>query len=53
MNSEKEIKNHSNQIRNGNKNDYKRKGHLEKMNKEPIQYTRKSITNDHVNKISL
>ena len=53
MNLKKKIKNHFDQIRNRNKNDHKRKDYFKKMNKELIQYIRKLIINDHVNKINL
>ena len=52
MNLGKETKNHLSQIRNKSKNDHKRKGHFKRMNKESIQYTRESVTNDHVNEIN-
>ena len=52
MNLKKRTKNYLDQIRNRNKNDYKREGHLKEMNEESTQYTRRSITNDHINKIN-
>ena len=52
MNSKEETKNHSDSIRNGNENDYKREGHSKRMNKESTQYIRESVTNDHVSGIN-
>ena len=53
MNSKKETKDYLNQIRNKNKNDYKRKNYFKKINKEPTQYIRRLIIDDHISKTNL
>ena len=53
MSLEERTKNHLDQIRNRNKNGYKREDHLKRMNKRSTQYTRESVTNDHINKTNL
>ena len=53
MNLKEETKNYSDQVRNRNKNGYKRKDYSKKINKRSIQYTRESTTDDHISKINL
>ena len=53
MNLKEEIKNHFSQIRNRDKNDYKRKNYFKKMNERITQYIERLIINDYINKINL
>ena len=53
MNSKEETKDYLDQIRNKNKNDYKRKNYFKKINKESTQYIRRLITDDHISKTNL
>ena len=53
MNPEKETKDHSGQIRNRDKNDHKWESHSERMDEGPVQYVRKTVTDDHVNETDL
>ena len=53
MNQKEEIKSYLDQVRNENKNNYKRENYPEKMNEESIQYIERTITNDHVDRTSL
>ena len=53
MNTRKEIKNHSRQVRDRDKNRYKRKSHSERINRGPTQYLEETTTNNYVNKTNL
>ena len=53
MNIEEKTKNYFSQIRNRNKNDYKRKSHFKRINKRSIQYIRESVIDNYINKTNL